>query len=177
MAGGPNGPEYIPTREERARNRERARGKVAPERNDLDEQDSVGEAKELAERESQRAVGVWGFDATPKGRARLAKASGQRFFQLVLPIENVDRTWLAKVMHEMDTRVKDTGDAVGVILTEVESEGWELIEAGFVFRETGGASRDKFLSSGQYIAVMGDTLGIYLFKARDSMPAEPGQGS
>jgi hypothetical protein len=105
------------------------------------------------------------FDASPPGRARLAKQSGQRFFQIVLPIEDVDRTWMAKFAHEMDTRVLDTSDAVGVTLTAIEDEGWELVTAGFTFRETAQASRDKFLASGQQIATIGQTLGVYLFKA------------
>ncbi len=67
----------------------------------------------------------------------------------------------------MKTRVKDTGEVVGTLLTAVEDEGWDLFQAGFVFRQTGSASRDKFLVSGQQIAVTGDTLGIYLFKARN----------
>jgi hypothetical protein len=97
----------------------------------------------------------------------LAKQAGQRFFQLILPIENVDRTWLAKFSHEMTTRVRDTGDIVGASLTAVADEGWELVTAGYVFRQTGGASRDKFLASGQQIAVIGDTLGVYLFRTVD----------
>lgn len=106
------------------------------------------------------------FRQTPLGRARTARESGQRFFQVLLPVENVDRTWFAKMTHEMDTRVQDTGDLVGALLTSIEGEGWELVEAGFTFRQTGQASRDKFMASGQQIAVMGETVGVYLFKAR-----------
>lgn len=123
------------------------------------------EEKRLAQDQARLAAEEAAFNASPPGQARVAKESGQRFFQIVLPIENLDRTWIAKFAHEMDTRVKDTSDVVGAVLTAVEDEGWELIQAGYVFRETGGASRDKFLASGQQIAVMGDTLGVYLFKA------------
>jgi hypothetical protein len=123
--------------------------------------------KEREAEERLRAAEKAAFDASPPGQARLAKKAGQRFFQTVIPIENVDRTLLAKFSHEMQTRVKDTSDVVGALLTAIEAEGWELFQAGYVFRETGGASRDKFLASGQQIAVMGDTLGIYLFRSRD----------
>jgi hypothetical protein len=123
--------------------------------------------KRLVQEQARLAAEEAAFNASPPGQARIAKQSGQRFFQIVMPIENVDRTWTAKLSHEMHTRVKDTSDVVGAILTAVEDEGWELIQAGYVFRETGGASRDKFLASGQQIAVLGDTLGVYLFKTRD----------
>lgn len=125
------------------------------------------QAQKDQEQEQRRlAAEKTAFDASPPGQARLAKEAGHRFFQTVIPIENVDRTALAKFSHEMQTRVKDTSDVVGALLTAIEEEGWELIEAGYVFRQTGGASRDKFLASGQQIAVMGDTLGVYLFKVR-----------
>jgi hypothetical protein len=52
-------------------------------------------------------------------------------------------------------------------LTAIEAEGWEFVEAGYIFRQTGGASRDKFMASGQQIAVMGDTVGVYLFRVRN----------
>jgi len=84
------------------------------------------------------------FNASPPGQARLARQSGQRYFQVVMPLEDVDRTWLAKFSHEMDTRVRDPSDAVGVTLTAIEDEGWELVNSGFTFRETAQASRDKF---------------------------------
>jgi hypothetical protein len=106
------------------------------------------------------------FNASPPGQARLARQAGQRYFQLVLAIEDVDRTWLAKASHEMTTRVQSTSDVVGATLTAVESEGWELINAGYTFRETAQASRDKFLASGQQIATIGQTLGIYLFRIK-----------
>jgi hypothetical protein len=131
------------------------------------QQAAAHEARQREQEQRRVAAEEAAFDASPPGQARIAKQAGQRFFQLVMPIENVDRTVLAKISHEMNTRVKDTSDAVGAVLTAVEDEGWELFEAGFVFRETGGASRDKFLASGQQIAVIGDTLGIYLFKARN----------
>jgi hypothetical protein len=43
-------------------------------------------------------------------------------------------------------------------------EGWELVTAPFVFVETGQESRDKFLSSGQNVAIKGATVGYYLFR-------------
>lgn len=50
------------------------------------------------------------------------------------------------------------------VLNSVCNEGWELVNGSFVFVELGPQSRDKFLSSGQNIAVKGRTVGYYLFK-------------
>jgi hypothetical protein len=149
-----------------------------PLRRTAEEKESKREEKEReradkqaqTEREAEErrlAAEKAAFDASPPGQARIAKLVGQRFFQTIIPIENVDRTMLAKASHDMQTRVKDTSDIVGALLTAIEAEGWEFVEAGYVFRQTGGASRDKFLASGQQIAVMGETLGVYLFRARD----------
>jgi hypothetical protein len=135
-------------------------------RTSTEEKAARQEQKEREQEQERLAAEKAAFDASPPGQARLAKEAGQRFFQTIIPIENVDRTAMAKFSHEMRTRVKDTSDVVGALLTAVEDEGWELITAGYVFRQTGGASRDKFLASGQQIAVMGDTLGVYLFKLR-----------
>ena len=42
--------------------------------------------------------------------------------------------------------------------------GWELVNGDFVFVQEGQQSRDKFMSSGQNVAVKGKVLGNYLFK-------------
>jgi hypothetical protein len=47
----------------------------------------------------------------------------------------------------------------------IESEGWHLEHAGYVYRMTGSVSRDKLLSSGQQEAIHGEVLGIYIFRA------------
>lgn len=122
------------------------------------EQRAAGQVQQ--QQQAQQAA----FNASPPGQARLAKQSGQRYFQFCMALDNVDRTWMAKFTHEMDTRVLDTSDAVGVTLTAIEDEGWELINSGFTFRETAQASRDKMLASGQQIATIGQSLGFYLFR-------------
>jgi hypothetical protein len=50
------------------------------------------------------------------------------------------------------------------ILNAVCNEGWELINGSFVFVEQGQQSRDKFMSSGQNVAIKGTTVGYYLFR-------------
>lgn len=125
--------------------------------------------------EQQRAAQQAAFDASPPGQARRARQSGQRYFQFSMAIENVDRTWLAKFTHEMNTRVLDTSDAVGATLTAIEDEGWELINSGFAFREMAQASRDKMLASGQQIATIGTMLGFYLFRVTERPPSPGGE--
>jgi hypothetical protein len=53
------------------------------------------------------------------------------------------------------------------ILNAVCAQGWDLVNGSFVFVEEGSQSRDKFLSSGQNVAVKGSTVGYYLFRRCD----------
>ena len=39
-----------------------------------------------------------------------------------------------------------------------------MIDAGYVFLQTGSVSRDKLLSSGQQEVISGQVLGIYTFR-------------
>jgi hypothetical protein len=65
------------------------------------------------------------------------------------------------------------------ILNSVCNEGWELVNGSFVFHELDSESRDKFLASGQNIAVKGTVIGYYVFrrcegnKRSDEAVAEP----
>jgi hypothetical protein len=58
---------------------------------------------------------------------------------------------------------KKTNDPTD-ILNSVCREGWELVTGSFVFVQEGQQSRDKFMSSGQNVAVKGQVLGYDLFK-------------
>jgi hypothetical protein len=60
-----------------------------------------------------------------------------------------------------------TSDPVWV-LNSVCREGWELVNGSFVFVEQGQQSRDKFMSSGQNVAIKGEVVGYYLFKRCDA---------
>ena len=61
------------------------------------------------------------------------------------------------------TKSRETNNPADV-LNSVCHEGWELVNGSFVFVELGSESRDKFMKSGQQIAVKGTVLGYYLFK-------------
>ena len=53
-------------------------------------------------------------------------------------------------------------------LNAVCGAGWELVSGSFVFVETGQQSRDKFIASGQHVAVSGTVMGYYLFKRNEA---------
>jgi hypothetical protein len=58
---------------------------------------------------------------------------------------------------------KSTGDP-SEILNAVCRQVWDLVNGSFVFVEQGQQSRDKFLSSGQNVAIKGTTVGYHLFR-------------
>jgi hypothetical protein len=54
-------------------------------------------------------------------------------------------------------------------LNAVYDEGWwELVNGSFVFVETGQQSHDKFMSSGQQVAIAGTVMSYYLFKRNET---------
>jgi hypothetical protein len=107
------------------------------------------------------------FWASPYGQARKARMAGHRYFQMDMWIDN---TYYVRTPGQTGGVASETrrNERLGEILTHVEAEGWELINAGFVFREAGQVSRDKWLSSGQQVTTTGSTVGIYLFRATDT---------
>jgi hypothetical protein len=56
-----------------------------------------------------------------------------------------------------------------VILNGVCREGWELVNGSFTFVEEGQQSRDKFMASGQNVAIKGTTVRYYLFRRNEAM--------
>jgi hypothetical protein len=124
-------------------------------------------AKELdqqAKAERQRVDGIEKervtFFKSPAGLARLGYGRDDQVFQYRLDVQN-QQALIIPMMGS--TTSQKTSDPVA-ILNSVCREGWELVAAGFVFIEMGSESRDKFLASGQNIAVKGRTDGYYLFR-------------
>lgn len=70
------------------------------------------------------------------------------------------------------TTVGGTADPSGLLET-IESEGWVLFDASYVFRPTGTASREKIIGSTEKEAISGDVIGIYLFRATAGDPPYP----
>jgi hypothetical protein len=101
------------------------------------------------------------FFTSPAGQARIAYETGAHVFQYSLDVHKTQ----AVVVNMVGAyaRTASTTDP-SVILNSVCNEGWDLVNGSFVFLELGSESRDKFLASGQQVAVKGSIVGYYLFR-------------
>lgn len=108
------------------------------------------------------------FFSSPAGLARTAFDEKDHVFQCAFDVMSQEAIIVAMVGSRT---TKKTSDPTA-ILNSVCREGWELVTGSFVFVEEGSQSRDKFMSSGQNVAVKGRTMGYYLFK-RCEVNAEP----
>lgn len=50
------------------------------------------------------------------------------------------------------------------LLSRIEDVGWKLRTAQYLYVQLGEESRDKWLSSGQRVAIKGKIVGMYLFE-------------
>src|SRR5207248_9078540 len=94
------------------------------------------------------------------GLARIAYERGDEVFQYSIDVMSQQAIIVPMVGS---TTSKSTTDPT-TILNSVCHEGWELVNGSFVFVEQGQQSRDKFMSSGQNVAIKGTTVGYYLFR-------------
>ena len=108
------------------------------------------------------------FFQTPAGEARLAYERGDQVFQYSFDVVSHKAIIVAMVGSK---QTKRTNDPVAV-LNSVCHEGWELVTGSFVFVHEGSQSRDKFMSSGQNVAVKGTTVGYYLFRRSEANKRE-----
>jgi hypothetical protein len=113
-------------------------------------------AKEAQQREQARRS----FLASPAGQARAAFERGDHLFQFFMDVKDTTPVVVKMVGA---TTTTTTADPVAILNT-VCNEGWELVNGSFVFHELGSESRDKFLASGQNVAVRGTIIGYYLFR-------------
>ncbi len=104
------------------------------------------------------------FERSPVGRARAGFARGDGVFQCSIDVMSQKAVIVAMVGG---TTTQRTNEPVAV-LNSVCREGWELVNGSFVFVEQGQESRDKFMSSGQNVAIKGEVVGYYLFKRCDA---------
>ena len=119
--------------------------------------------REQAKKESTAAKEEAAFSASPVGKARQAYEDGLKYYQVSFDLERVGTNSVSVMARR---QIKSTCDPVGAILTAIDDGGWQLIQAGYTFRQTHQDSRDKFLSSGQQVAITGQTVGLYLFRRR-----------
>lgn len=136
-----------------------------PEEREARRQEHAARRADAAQR-AQLEQAEQAFWASPRGQSRAAKAAGQRYFQIEIPLALTARTFGSMLLGDVATTERRFAGQ-GAVLTEIEEEGWQLFQAGFVFQETGAVSRDKFLSSGQSVQTTGHTAGVYLFRATD----------
>lgn len=103
------------------------------------------------------------YRQSPVGRAEEAYAQGDEVFQVSLSVMSQQAIIIAMIGSTTAKRSSDPSE----ILNAICAKGWELVTGSFVFVIEGEQSRDKFLSSGQNVAVKGQTIGYYLFRRRD----------
>lgn len=109
------------------------------------------------------------FLRTPVGLAQIAFARGDHVFQYAHNVMSQEAIIVAMV----GSTTRATSADPSVILNAVCREGWEIVSGSFVFVEQGQQSRDKFMSSGQNVAIQGATVGYYLFRRCPENRQEP----
>lgn len=102
------------------------------------------------------------FWESPVGQARLAHERGDEIFQLAMPLRG-QKAVIAPMIGGLSTATEKDWSAE---LNEVFREGWDLINGSVVYVQTGQESRDKFMASGQNVAISGQVIGYYLFRRR-----------
>jgi hypothetical protein len=113
----------------------------------------VREAAEKAERQRLGQIEKLrqAFFRTPAGLARLAFEKGDQVFQSAFDVMSQQAIIVPMVGGTTSKTTSDPTD----ILNSVCHEGWELVSGSFVFVQHGQESRDKFMASGQNVAVRG----------------------
>jgi hypothetical protein len=145
----------MPVNRERLVGMALGRQRKTPE--ELEDERREAEARKQADHvEKERQA----FYRSPAGQARAAFERGDHVFQYSMDVMSQQAVIVAMIGSGTS---KTTTDPVRV-LNSVCHEGWELVNGSFVFVEQGQQSRDKFMSSGQNVAIKGTTVGYYLFR-------------
>ena len=118
-------------------------------------------AADAAERARQEEARRQAWLASPVGRAVSAREAGSGFFeiQLEVGVSRRDVAWGSSDWEQERSTTAHTD-----VLSAIEAEGWRLEHAGYFFMPTGESTADRFLGTGQNVAVSGVTLGAYLFR-------------
>jgi hypothetical protein len=130
------------------------KAREAAYREQVQQQKEIERQRAAAEKERARYL------ATPVGQAETAFAKGDHVFQYSHSVMSQTAVIVAMVGS---SNIKSTKDPTE-ILNAVCRQGWDLVNGSFVFVVEGEQSRDKFLASGQNVAVKGQTVGYYLFR-------------
>ena len=132
------------------------RSETPEQRAERERQKSESRAAKEREREEMR------FNASPVGQARAGFARGDQLFQASFDLENVK----AVVVAMTDAYTARSGHDVSDVLNSIAAEGWDLHSFSTAFVNEGEVSRDKFMSSGQQVAVRGRLVGTYVFSRK-----------
>jgi hypothetical protein len=125
------------------------------------EKRAAREAAKLAEREArEEEQRQQAFRESPAGRARAAYERGDPIFQFELDVRNSATYTVPMWKTGAITHATDAS----AVLNSIAREGWTLVNGAFVFHEIGSETRDKFMASGQHVAVRGTVVGYYLFE-------------
>src|SRR5262245_29266195 len=99
-----------------------------------DEQKAAAEAERAARQAADaQARAEAEFWASPAGKARRAYADGDHLLQLSFDVVNTQTYVIPMGKAGTTTRSNDPT----VVLNSVSREGWELVNASFVFLQTG----------------------------------------
>lgn len=120
--------------------------------------------EKAAEREQQRAAKQQAreeaaFRASPVGQARESYQRGDALFQVSFDVENIQSHVVAMVNAYTTRAANDVSE----VLNAITAEGWNFCSLSTTFINEGEESRDRFLASGQHVAVRGRVLGTYVF--------------
>jgi hypothetical protein len=132
-------------------------GQVALIKKKTDEEQAADDAAK-ARKEWEKRWKDW--FSSPPGQARLAYEHGDQIFQCAIDVKQTK----AMVVAMVGAYTTQSSNDPAAILNQICWEGWDLVDASFVFVELGSESRDKFLASGQNVAVKGTVMGYYVFK-------------
>lgn len=127
-----------------------------------EEQAAADAEKTRVKAEKQTERDRQAFEASPQGQARAAYHRGDLVLQTSFEVGS-QQAVVAVMMAAFS--VGKSSDP-SVILNAIAGEGWDLVNGSVVFVTTGQESRDKFLASGQQVAIAGATIGYYLWRRR-----------
>jgi len=98
-----------------------------------------------------------------------AYQQGNGFFQVEIEMRSINQArgfWQGPVASPGGKfNVKDSGSTTHAdVLSQIEAVGWRLEHMNHVWVVTGSQSREKFMRAGQDVGMMGELVGIYLFR-------------
>mgnify|MGYP006294413323 CR=1 FL=1 len=128
--------------------------KPSPE--EIANKQAQAEAKEAA-KQHQRWL------SSPVGQAATAKERGDGFFEIELEVGQHS----GSVSFGMTAQGSYRRQGFTGLLSDIEAQGWQLEHVGYYFMPTSETSRDKFMSTGQNVAISGKSMGVYLFRNAD----------